>query len=154
MASSITRSAARPGTVLVTGGAGYIGSHAARALAVAESVRDPAGYYDNNLEGSLSVLGAMAAERVSRFIFSSTCAISGEPKEVPLSEDLPKNPINAYGETKLAVERAQPHYERAYGIRSVCLRYFNAAGAEFDTIIDTAWQWFRAHPRKYEDRQA
>ena len=188
MDSSTTRSGDRRGTVLVTGGAGYIGSHAAKALtesgrriviydnlseghrqaalgadlvvgdtrdvallrsvissrgvtavmhfaawaAVGESVRDPAGYYSNNLEGTLTVLRAMAEEGVNQFIFSSTCAVFGEPTEVPLSEGLPKNPINAYGETKLAVERALPHYERAYGTRSICLRYFNAAGADPD----------------------
>jgi UDP-glucose-4-epimerase GalE len=74
----------------------------------------------------------MVRASVRPFIFSSTCAIFGEPATVPIHEDLPKAPINSYGETKLAVERALPHYARAYGIRWVALRYFNAAGADPD----------------------
>jgi UDP-glucose 4-epimerase len=104
--------------------------HFAAWLAVGDSVRDPAGYYDNNVVGSLSVLDAARAERVTRFVFSSTAAVFGTPIETPITEDHPKAPINSYGETKLAIERALPHYERAYGLRSVCLRYFNAAGAD------------------------
>ena len=106
--------------------------HFAAWAAVGDSVRDPAGYYGNNVEGTLSVLRAMAEERVPAFIFSSTCAVFGEPEEVPLVETHPTRPINAYGETKLAIERALPHFERAYGMRSICLRYFNAAGADPD----------------------
>lgn len=172
--------------MLVTGGAGYIGSHAARELAragrrvvvyddlreghreavldaplvvgdthdveklrrvvaehgvtavmhfaawtaVGESVKDPAAYYRNNVQGALTVLEAMAREKVGRFIFSSTAAVFGEPVEVPITEGHPTHPISAYGETKLTVERALPHFERAYGIRWVALRYFNAAGAD------------------------
>src|SRR5204862_7957989 len=174
--------------VLITGGAGYIGSHAAKALArsgydvvvydnfvaghraaakfgklvegditdvravraaltqhdifavmhfaafldVGESVREPAKYYRNNVVGALSVLEAMAAESVRYFVFSSTCATYGEPIETPITESHPQNPINAYGETKLAVERALPHFERAHGIAWVAMRYFNAAGADPD----------------------
>jgi UDP-glucose-4-epimerase GalE len=173
--------------VLVTGGAGYIGSHAVKALrargetvivydnftqghrpaaarasitvegdihdtarlraaleqhkvdavmhfaawlSVGDSVRDPAGYYQNNVVGALSVLEAMRATSVKHLVFSSTCAIFGNPIRTPLDEDHPNAPINAYGETKLAIERALPHYERAYGLRSIALRYFNAAGAD------------------------
>ncbi len=76
------------------------------------------------------MLAAMAEERVTAFIFSSTCAVFGEPDEVPITETHPTRPINAYGETKLAIERALPHFERAYGTRWTCLRYFNAAGAD------------------------
>ena len=104
--------------------------HFAAWLDVGQSVRDPLGYYDNNVRGALSVLDAMVRAGVRRFIFSSTCATFGEPSTVPITEDLPQAPINAYGETKLAIERALPHYERAYGLRWVALRYFNAAGAD------------------------
>jgi UDP-glucose 4-epimerase len=187
MDSPITPSGA-DGAVLVTGGAGYIGSHATKALrragrrvvvyddlveghrgavlgaplvvgdtrdierlrhvmtehgvravmhfaawtSVGESVSDPAGYYRNNVLGTLGVLEAMAAERVPSFIFSSTAAVFGEPVEVPITESHPTRPINPYGETKLAVERALGHFERAYGIHAVALRYFNAAGADPD----------------------
>jgi UDP-glucose-4-epimerase GalE len=172
--------------VLVTGGAGYIGSHAAKALTragcrvvvydnlssghreavrygelvegdiadvervreairrhrvsavmhfaalldVGESVREPVRYYRNNVSGTLGVLEAMAAEGIRYFVFSSTCATFGEPVETPITETHPQKPINPYGETKLAVERALTHFEEAYGIRSMILRYFNAAGAD------------------------
>jgi UDP-glucose-4-epimerase GalE len=175
-----------PGTILVTGGAGYIGSHCAKALrlaghhvvifdnlsaghreaalgapliegdvrdvdevrhairetrasavmhfaarlVIAESMRDPAGYYDTNVKGALATLEAMAAEACGLFVFSSTCAVYGEPVEVPLRETHPTVPINPYGQTKLAVEQALPHFEHAYGLRSIRLRYFNAAGAD------------------------
>lgn len=104
--------------------------HFAAWLDVGASVRDPVGYYANNVVGALSVLDAMVRAGVGRFIFSSTCAVFGTPDETPIHEDLPTRPINAYGETKLAVERALPHYETAYGVRSMRLRYFNAAGAD------------------------
>src|SRR5688572_31012914 len=178
--------------VVVTGGAGYIGSHAVRALAdaghdvavlddfsagheqavpkgvtlvrarihdydavkqllvdhradavmhfaawlaVGESVQKPVEYYQNNVTGTLTVLGAMRDAGVKRFIFSSTCAVYGEPSSVPIVETLDKNPINSYGETKLIIERALPHLERAYGLTWMALRYFNAAGAHPDGTI-------------------
>jgi UDP-glucose 4-epimerase len=106
--------------------------HFAAWLSVGESVRDPAGYYRNNVGGALTVLDAMVAAGVRALVFSSTAAVFGNPERTPITEDHPTRPINPYGETKLAVERALPHYERAYGLRSVALRYFNAAGADPD----------------------
>ena len=106
--------------------------HFAAWLSVGESVRNPSAYYRNNVNGALSILDAMNAAGVKHFVFSSTAAVFGNPLETPIAEDHPRQPINAYGETKLAVERALPHYERAYGIRSIALRYFNAAGADPD----------------------
>ena len=106
--------------------------HFAAWLSVPDSVRDPVGYYRTNVQGALAVLEAMTHENCRHFVFSSTCAVYGEPIETPLRESHPTRPINAYGQTKLAVEHALPHFERAYGIRSVALRYFNAAGADPD----------------------
>ena len=190
-ASPTTPLDAERGAILVTGGAGYIGSHTAKALArsgrravvfdnlsaghraavrwgdlvaadlhdtealrrtirargvgavmhfaaltsVAESVRDPAAYYRENLEATLGLLRVMVEEDVRRLIFSSTAAVFGEPRETPITEAHDTRPINAYGETKLAVERALGHFDRAYGLRSVALRYFNAAGADPDGEI-------------------
>jgi UDP-glucose-4-epimerase GalE len=181
-------------TVLVVGGAGYIGSHAAKALAasgrrvvvlddlsnghreavrwgdlvvgsirdeafvastmtrygvtavmhfaawlyVGASMTDPAGYYANNVEGTLALLRAMVQSKVSQLVFSSTAAVFGNPERTPIDESHPTRPINPYGETKLAVERALPHFERAYGLRSVVLRYFNAAGADPEGDIGEA----------------
>ena len=109
--------------------------HFAALLSVGDSVKDPSGYYDNNVSGALSVLRAMIAAGVTFFIFSSTAATFGNPIETPIREDHPQRPINAYGETKLAIERALPHFERAYGIRWTSLRYFNAAGADPDGVL-------------------
>ena len=178
--------------VVVTGGAGYIGSHAVRALvdaghavavlddlsaghaeslpsgvplvraaihdvaavrqllvdhradavmhfaawlAVGESVQKPLDYYQNNVVGTFGVLEAMRQAGVRRLVFSSTCAVYGEPSQVPIVETLDKQPINAYGETKLTIERALPHLERAYGMQWMALRYFNADGAHPDGTI-------------------
>jgi UDP-glucose 4-epimerase len=104
--------------------------HFAAWLSVGDSVHDPAGYYANNVGGTLALLEAMVRESVPHLVFSSTAAVFGEPERVPIAEDQPARPINPYGETKLAIERALPHYARAYGLRSVSLRYFNAAGAD------------------------
>ncbi|MBD1869755.1 UDP-glucose 4-epimerase GalE [Leptolyngbya sp. FACHB-671] len=176
-------------TILVTGGAGYIGSHAVLALQqadyevvvldnlvyghrdlvekvlqvelvvgdtcdralldqlfasrniaavmhfaayayVGESVTDPAKYYRNNFIGTLTLLEAMVAASVNKFVFSSTCATYGVPKTVPIPEDHPQDPINPYGATKLMVERVLADFGVAYGLKSVCFRYFNAAGAD------------------------
>ena len=199
--------AANGRAVLVTGGAGYIGSHAAKALHragyrvvvydnfvaghrgavkygelvtgditdlallretlrqhdifavmhfaafldVGESVREPAKYYRNNVCGALTVLEAMASEGVKHFVFSSTCATYGEPIETPIVETHPQKPINSYGESKLAVERALPHFERAHGLRWVALRYFNASGADPDGEIgEDHWPEIHVIPRAIE----
>ena len=109
--------------------------HFAALLSVGGSVREPFPYYRTNVAGTLTVLEAMASLGLSRFVFSSTCATFGEPVHPFIDEDHPQRPINAYGESKLAVERALPHVERAHGIRSVALRYFNAAGADPDGVV-------------------
>jgi len=109
--------------------------HFAAWLSVGDSVKDPIGYYENNVGGALSVLRAMAETGVKHFIFSSTAATFGNPVETPITESHPQRPINAYGETKLAVERALPHFEIAYGIKATALRYFNAAGADPDGAL-------------------
>ena len=106
--------------------------HLAALLDVGESTREPARYYRNNVMGALTVLEAMALESVHAFVLSSTCAVYGDPIETPIPETHPRNPINSYGETKLAVERALPHFERAVGLRWTAMRYFNAAGADPD----------------------
>jgi UDP-glucose-4-epimerase GalE len=109
--------------------------HFAALLSVGDSVRDPIGYYDTNVRGALSVLQSMVASGARYFIFSSTAATFGNPVETPITEDHPQRPINAYGETKLAIERALPHYQGAYDIRWTALRYFNAAGADPDGLL-------------------
>ncbi len=176
-------------TILVTGGAGYIGSHAVLALQqagyevvvldnlvyghrdivdrvlqveliegdtndralldnlfssrkitavmhfaayayVGESVSEPAKYYQNNVVGTLTLVDAMRAAGIDKFVFSSTCATYGVPTTVPIPEDHPQDPINPYGMTKLMVEKILQDYSHAYNLRSVRFRYFNAAGAD------------------------
>ena len=170
--------------VLVVGGAGYIGSHAARALRrarynviiydnlctgfrrladgfelvegdigdagklhrvlsrvdaimhfaahayVGESVTNPRKYFRNNVADGLTLLNAAVDAGVRHFVFSSTCAVYGIPERIPITERTPREPINPYGATKLAFENALEAYDRAYGLRSARLRYFNAAGAD------------------------
>jgi UDP-glucose 4-epimerase len=103
--------------------------HLAADSLVGQSVTEPAGYYRTNVVGGLSLLDAMRAEGVNRLVFSSTAAVYGEPQKQPIEEDDPTSPTNPYGETKLAFERALGWQERAYGLRHISLRYFNAAGA-------------------------
>jgi UDP-glucose-4-epimerase GalE len=170
--------------VLVIGGAGYIGSHTARALSrlgltpliydnlstghdslargfelvkgsildqatllpvlhrvdavmhfaahayVGESVTNPRKYFRNNVEGGLSLLNTAVDAGVKKIIFSSTCAVYGEPSCVPISENTARQPVNPYGVSKLFFEHALEAYDLAYGLRFVSLRYFNAAGAD------------------------
>jgi UDP-glucose-4-epimerase GalE len=109
--------------------------HFAAKLSVGESVARPFAYYETNVRGTLSVLQAMADTGVGTFIFSSTAATFGEPRTTPIDEAHPQQPINPYGASKLVIERALPHLERAHGIRSIALRYFNAGGADPDGWI-------------------
>ncbi|WP_066258685.1 UDP-glucose 4-epimerase GalE [Hydrogenophaga flava] len=104
--------------------------HFASHIQVGESVQDPGKYYQNNVVNTLNLLDAMRQAGVMRFIFSSTAAIFGEPQTTRIAEDHRQQPINPYGRSKLMVEQALADYDRAYGLRSVCLRYFNAAGAD------------------------
>ena len=106
--------------------------HFASHIQVGESVRVPSKYYRNNVTNTLNLLDAMVAHGVKKFIFSSTAAIFGEPCYTPIDEAHPKEPINPYGRTKLMVEQILGDYDRAYGLKSICLRYFNAAGADPD----------------------
>lgn len=109
--------------------------HFAAHLSVGQSVREPAMYYDNNVVGALSVLSAMAEAGVWRFVFSSTAATFGEPETIPIDETHPQRPINPYGETKLAIERALEHLTRATPLRAIVFRYFNAAGADPEGLL-------------------
>ena len=96
---------------------------------VPESMEDPGKYFQNNVADGLILLVSMVAADVTRFIFSSTAATYGEPTQVPITEDLPTNPTNPYGESKLMFEKLLDWFDRIYGLRSIRLRYFNAAGA-------------------------
>jgi UDP-glucose 4-epimerase len=104
--------------------------HFAAYIAVGESERAPGKYWENNTEGVLHILEAMRTSGVTRLVFSSTAAIFGEPDYMPIDENHPKAPTSCYGDTKLAVERMLGNYDRAHTFKSVCLRYFNAAGAD------------------------
>ena len=122
--------------------AGAIRAHHAQAVLhfaacayVGESVTDPQKYYENNVGGTLSLLRAMLQEGCRKFVFSSTCATYGEPEEIPIRETTPQNPVNPYGASKLIVERILRDYGNAFGLRSIALRYFNAAGADPDSEI-------------------
>jgi UDP-glucose 4-epimerase len=104
--------------------------HFASFIQVGESMQHPDKYYRNNLINTLNLLEAMQGAGVGRFIFSSTAATFGEPQYTPIDERHPQLPINPYGRTKLMVEQALADFDRAYGLKSVSLRYFNAAGAD------------------------
>ncbi len=104
--------------------------HFAAFAYVGESVINPQKYYLNNVKNTLNLLQVMLENNVEYFIFSSTCATYGIPQKIPIPEDHPQNPINPYGRSKLMVERILEDYSKAYGLRYVSLRYFNAAGAD------------------------
>lgn len=184
-------SAKGDGVILITGGAGYIGSHANKELTkrgystmvidnfhygheeflkwgksvkgdladttllrqifrdhpiravmhfaayayVGESVKEPQKYYLNNVRNTLNLLEIMFENDVRNFIFSSTCAVYGEPGKVPITEDMEFRPVSPYGETKAVVEGVLKDYSAAYGLKYVSLRYFNAAGADPDCEV-------------------
>lgn len=112
--------------------------HFAAFIDVAESVAEPAKYYENNVVKMKTLLDAAVAHGVKHFVFSSTAAVFGEPEYVPIDEAHPKKPINAYGATKLIGEQMLADYGRAYGLRSCSFRYFNAAGDSSDGCIGEA----------------
>jgi len=109
--------------------------HFAAHCYVGESMEDPEKYYRNNVVGSLGLLSAMRRAGVGRIVFSSTAATYGVPEVIPIPEDHPTRPINAYGQTKLDFENALRYYAGAYGLGYVALRYFNAAGAAPDAAL-------------------
>lgn len=104
--------------------------HFAASIAVGESTQVPQDYFTNNVAGSLSLLNAMIASHVKKIVFSSTAAVYGTPATSPITEDMPFSPESPYGETKVMVEKVLRWYDQCIGLRSVCLRYFNACGAE------------------------
>ncbi|MGG1557478.1 UDP-glucose 4-epimerase GalE [Geobacillus thermoleovorans] len=108
--------------------------HFAANSLVGESMEEPLKYYDNNVYGTQVLLEVMREFGVKQIVFSSTAAVYGEPKQIPIVETDPTEPTNAYGETKLAMEKMMKWADRAYGIRSISLRYFNVAGAYGTTI--------------------
>ncbi len=103
--------------------------HLAADSIVSLSVTDPKRFFDNNIVQGLRLLDAMVKHGVKKMIFSSSAAVYGEPLSVPIAEEHPQTPVNSYGETKLMFERVLKWYGKAYGTKSICLRYFNAAGA-------------------------
>lgn len=109
--------------------------HFAAYIEVGESMKNPQKYFLNNVGGSLNLLRVMIKNKVLKIVFSSTAAVYGEPEKIPIDEDDPKFPTNPYGESKLMVEKILNWYGKAYGLSSVSLRYFNAAGAALDGSI-------------------
>ena len=109
--------------------------HFAAFASVGESVKDPAKYYENNVAATLTLLKSMPEAGVDKLIFSSTCAIYGEPSRIPLTEDHPQRPLSPYGTSKWMVEQIFQDFYRAYGLRTIAFRYFNAAGADPDGDI-------------------
>jgi UDP-arabinose 4-epimerase len=109
--------------------------HLAAYAYVGESVQDPHLYYENNVNGTLSLLWAMREARVSNIILSSSCATYGEPERLPITEDMPQRPVNPYGASKLMSEQMCKDFHVAHGIRYLVLRYFNACGADPDAEV-------------------
>jgi len=109
--------------------------HFASLIQVGESYADPRKYYTHNLLSSLNLLDAMLKAKVKAFIFSSSAAVYGVPLKVPIPENHPLNPVNPYGQTKVFVEKILEDYQRAYGLKYISLRYFNAAGADPDGLL-------------------
>jgi len=109
--------------------------HMAAFIQMGESYENPGKYFRNNVIGSLNLLEVMAKHKVGNFVFSSSAGVYGEPKKLPIEEDDPKEPANPYGETKLMVERMLLWFEKAYSIKFISIRYFNAAGATLDGLI-------------------
>lgn len=116
---------------------GNIGAvlHFASLIQVGESYTDPRKYYTHNLVSSMNLLDAMLKAKVKAFIFSSSAAVYGVPLQVPIPENHPLNPVNPYGQTKVFVEKILEDYQRAYGLKYISLRYFNAAGADPDGLL-------------------
>ena len=104
-------------------------AHLAGEALVGESATDPAKFFDVNVHGGLNLLDAMVNAEVNRLVFSSTAAVYGEPVSVPITEDAPRVPVNAYGASKWSFEQMLPWYAAAYGLRHISFRYFNACGA-------------------------
>jgi UDP-glucose 4-epimerase len=121
--------------------------HFAAKSLVAESVAHPARYWDNNLGGTLALLEAMRVAGTPRIVFSSTAAVYGEPKRIPITESDPVLPVNPYGETKLAVDTALAEHARMHGVGAVSLRYFNVAGAAADA--GGTWRGERHEPETH-----
>ncbi len=109
--------------------------HFASLIQVGESYADPQKYYTHNLVSSLNLLDAMLEAKVKAFIFSSSAAVYGIPLQIPIPENHPLNPVNPYGQTKVFVEKILEDYQRAYGLKFISLRYFNAAGADPGGIL-------------------
>jgi UDP-glucose 4-epimerase len=114
--------------------------HFASHISVGESVADPQKYYRDNLGNALNLFSVMLEQKVKYFVLSSTAAVYGDPVKVPMPEDHPKNPVNPYGDSKLMLEKILTWYDRAYGLRSTFLRYFNASGADESGLIGEAHQ--------------
>ncbi|MBQ8636273.1 UDP-glucose 4-epimerase GalE [bacterium] len=109
--------------------------HFAALSSVAQSIKEPQKYYENNVLGTLNLLNTMVENNVLKIVFSSTAAIYGEPNYTPIDENHPKNPINPYGKTKLSIEEIMSDFDKLYNLKSIKLRYFNVIGANSDSII-------------------